>query len=293
MAGTIAVVADLRPRQRRLPARARARRAGVHDDAGRRRGAADVWNARRSVRHRGDRDLDVRLSRSRDPRADARLLRDGGRRLVLSGARARCTRDIARRALAIVLQTAWSCILALSGTLRSSCSTTSCSPTGSSSALTVATLLVFRRTVPLHGRPPQARFAHPAIQSCRSCSSLVAAAVVLSVVWADPRKRVARRAAARRGHSGVLLVQREAATAAPRNQIRHYDIASISRAVHGMGEEPPCRPVRSRGQQYSVRARSTSFPEFATRSRSTARTRTATGRCSNRSRRATASRPTA
>ena len=82
LVGTLAVVVDLRDRQRRLPARARARGTGGHDDAGVEGGGVHVRDARRSVRDRGDCDLDLRLPRPGDPGADARLLRDGGGRRV-------------------------------------------------------------------------------------------------------------------------------------------------------------------------------------------------------------------
>jgi basic amino acid/polyamine antiporter, APA family len=51
--------------------------------------------------------------------------------------------------------------------------------------LTVAAVLVFRRTFPLERRPPDS-FRAPGYPVVQIAFAIVAAAVVLSVIWADP-----------------------------------------------------------------------------------------------------------
>ena len=138
----------------------------------------------RPVRHRRDRDLDLRLPRPRDPRADARLLRDGGRRRLLPGARtaasalpdalARDRHSVhlvlhprARRAtyeqlLNYVVFADWIFF-----------------------GLTVGTVMVFRRTLPAGVQPGGllSRAGYPVVQIL---FVLISAAVVLSVVRDDP-----------------------------------------------------------------------------------------------------------
>ena len=117
VAGTIAVVVIYVTGQHRVSARAGSRPAWRTTAAP----AADA--ARRMfgpsgdpVRQRRDRHLDVRVPRPLDSRADPRLLRDGGGPAVRAGAR-----DLHPRfgtpSLAIVVQSTWACILALSGHL--------------------------------------------------------------------------------------------------------------------------------------------------------------------------------
>ncbi len=89
--------ARLRHDQRRLPEGARPWRPRRDHDAGVGFGAIAVRRRRRSIRDRGDRDLDVRVPEPLRAGADARLLRDGGRRRVLPAGRAGCIRSTRRR----------------------------------------------------------------------------------------------------------------------------------------------------------------------------------------------------
>ena len=89
--------AGLRHDQRRVPEGARPGRPRRDDDAGVGCGAVAVRRGRRSVRDRGDRDLDLRLPEPLRAGADARLLRDGGRRRVLPAGGAACIRNTRRR----------------------------------------------------------------------------------------------------------------------------------------------------------------------------------------------------
>jgi hypothetical protein len=73
---------DLRVRQRRVSARSRTRRAGDDDNASLEGCRDHVRIGWRPVRHRRDRDLDVRVSRPRHPGAHPRLLRNGCRSRV-------------------------------------------------------------------------------------------------------------------------------------------------------------------------------------------------------------------
>ena len=100
--------------------------------------AADAAGAlarrdRRALRRGRDRDLDVRLPQPRDPRADARLLRDGGRRRVLP-ALARLHPRFQTPGAAIVAAVGVGDRCSRSPASTAICSTRSCSRTGSSSA---------------------------------------------------------------------------------------------------------------------------------------------------------------
>ena len=134
--------------------------------------------SRRAVRRGGDRDLDVRLPQSRRARALARVLRDGGRRRVLPGARASCIRayrharrrdhpavGVGDRAGADAASTA-------------TCSTRSCSPTGSSSASRSRACSSCGR-----GLAPTPGYRTPGYPvAARASSSLVAVVVVYSTI---------------------------------------------------------------------------------------------------------------
>jgi APA family basic amino acid/polyamine antiporter len=98
-------------------------------------------------------------------------------------------------ALAIAVQTAWACALALTGEYGRLLNYVVFAD-WIFFGLTVATLMVFRRTHPLSGRPPDA-FVAPGYPIVPVLFVLVAVAVVLSVVLNDP-------ASAARG--AVLLV---------------------------------------------------------------------------------------
>jgi len=87
--------------------------------------------------------------------------------------------------LAIVLQSTWSCILALSGTYGQLLNYVVFAD-WIFFGLTVATVLVFRRTFPLARRPPDS-FRAPGYPVVQIAFTIVAAAVVLSVIWADPK----------------------------------------------------------------------------------------------------------
>jgi APA family basic amino acid/polyamine antiporter len=86
--------------------------------------------------------------------------------------------------LAILIQSAWSCMLALTGRYEQLLNYVVFAD-WIFFGLTVATLLVFRRTYPLRDRPP-GTFASAGYPAVPIAFVLVAAAVVASVVWADP-----------------------------------------------------------------------------------------------------------
>ena len=86
--------------------------------------------------------------------------------------------------LAIVLQTSWSCILVLSGTYGQLLNYVVFAD-WIFFGMTVGTLLVFRRAFPLEGRPAGS-FRAPGHPVLPILFMVAAAAVVLSVVWADP-----------------------------------------------------------------------------------------------------------
>jgi len=86
--------------------------------------------------------------------------------------------------LAIVIQSTWSCILALTGRYDQLLNYVVFAD-WIFFGLTVATVLVFRRTAPVSRRPPGS-FLAPGYPVLPILFSLIAAAVVLSVVLADP-----------------------------------------------------------------------------------------------------------
>jgi APA family basic amino acid/polyamine antiporter len=86
---------------------------------------------------------------------------------------------------AIVLQTVWSCVLALSGTYGQLLNYVVFAD-WIFFGLTVMTVLVFRRTLPTHERPPDT-FRMPAYPVLPILFALTAACVVSSVIWSDPR----------------------------------------------------------------------------------------------------------
>ena len=86
--------------------------------------------------------------------------------------------------LAIALQTTWSCLLAFSGSYGELLNYVVFAD-WIFFGLTVVTLLVFRRTVPLHDRPPRS-FRASGYPLVPILFIAVAAAVVFSVVRADP-----------------------------------------------------------------------------------------------------------
>ena len=86
--------------------------------------------------------------------------------------------------VAIVIQSAWSCVLALTGRYEQ-LSNYVVFADWIFFGLTVATLIVFRRTHPLAARPA-GTFRSPGYPVVEIAFVLVAAAVVLSVVRADP-----------------------------------------------------------------------------------------------------------
>ena len=87
--------------------------------------------------------------------------------------------------VAIALQTTWSCILALSGSYGQLLNYVVFAD-WIFFGLTVSTVLVFRRTVPVSERSPIA-FRAPGYPLLPALFVATAAAVVLSVVWADPQ----------------------------------------------------------------------------------------------------------
>ena len=86
--------------------------------------------------------------------------------------------------LAIVVQSTWSCVLALTGRYEQLLNYVVFAD-WIFFGLTVATVFVFRRTVPVSARPPGS-FLTPGYPVVPFIFSLIAAAVVLSVVYADP-----------------------------------------------------------------------------------------------------------
>ena len=88
-------------------------------------------------------------------------------------------------AVAIAVQTTWSCILALSGSYGQLLNYVVFAD-WIFFGLTVFTLIVFRRTVPLSQRP-RPSFQASGYPIVPALFVAVAAGVVLSVVWADPR----------------------------------------------------------------------------------------------------------
>ncbi len=87
-------------------------------------------------------------------------------------------------ALAIVVQSAWACALALTGRYEQLLNYVVFAD-WIFFGLTVSTVLVFRRTVPVTARPPGA-FLTPGYPVIPALFSTIAAAIVLSVVRADP-----------------------------------------------------------------------------------------------------------
>jgi APA family basic amino acid/polyamine antiporter len=87
--------------------------------------------------------------------------------------------------LAIVIQTTWTCVLALTGSYGQLLNYVVFAD-WIFFGLTVASVLVFRRTLPLAERDPNA-YRTPGYPVVPIAFAVVAAAVVLSVVWADPR----------------------------------------------------------------------------------------------------------
>jgi APA family basic amino acid/polyamine antiporter len=86
--------------------------------------------------------------------------------------------------VAIVIQSTWSCVLAVTGRYEQLLNYVVFAD-WIFFGLTVATVLVFRRTHPLTARPP-GTFTAPGYPVIQVAFVAVAAAVVLSVVWADP-----------------------------------------------------------------------------------------------------------
>jgi APA family basic amino acid/polyamine antiporter len=87
--------------------------------------------------------------------------------------------------LAIAIQSTWTCVLALTGRYEQLLNYVVFAD-WIFFGLTVATIFVFRRTLPLDQRPGES-FRAPGYPAIQIAFVLVAAAVVLSVVWADPR----------------------------------------------------------------------------------------------------------
>jgi APA family basic amino acid/polyamine antiporter len=86
--------------------------------------------------------------------------------------------------VAIVIQGAWSCVLALTGRYDQLLNYVVFAD-WIFFGLTVATVIVFRRTHPVSGRPP-GTFRSPGYPIVEAAFVVIAAAVVLSVVRADP-----------------------------------------------------------------------------------------------------------
>jgi APA family basic amino acid/polyamine antiporter len=87
--------------------------------------------------------------------------------------------------LAIAIQSTWTCVLALTGKYEQLLNYVVFAD-WIFFGLTVGTVLIFRRTFPLERRPPNS-FRAPGYPVIQILFVLVAAAVVFSVVWADPR----------------------------------------------------------------------------------------------------------
>ena len=85
---------------------------------------------------------------------------------------------------AIAVQTVWSCILALSGSYGQLLNYVVFAD-WIFFGLTVSTIMVFRRTVPIGARPASS-YRAPGYPLVPTLFVTVAAAIVLSVVWADP-----------------------------------------------------------------------------------------------------------
>jgi len=86
--------------------------------------------------------------------------------------------------LAIALQSTWSCVLALSGTYAQLLNYVVFAD-WIFFGLTVAAVLIFRRTAPIGHRPADS-FRAPGYPVIQIAFTLVSAGVVASVVWADP-----------------------------------------------------------------------------------------------------------
>jgi APA family basic amino acid/polyamine antiporter len=86
--------------------------------------------------------------------------------------------------VAILIQSTWSCVLALTGRYEQLLNYVVFAD-WIFFGLTVATVFVFRRTYPLHQRPPGtfAAWGYPILQLAFVA---IALGVVLSVIWADP-----------------------------------------------------------------------------------------------------------
>ena len=97
--------------------------------------------------------------------------------------------------VAILIQSTWSCVLALTGRYGQLLNYVVFAD-WIFFGLTVATVLVFRRTHPLAARPPGA-FRAPGYPVVPVAFVLVAAAVVASVVWRIRRARSAARCSSR------------------------------------------------------------------------------------------------
>ncbi len=87
--------------------------------------------------------------------------------------------------LAIVIQSTWTCVLALTGRYEQLLNYVVFAD-WIFFGLTVATVLIFRRTFPLDRREPDA-YRTPGYPILQIAFVTIAAAVVFSVVWADPR----------------------------------------------------------------------------------------------------------
>jgi len=86
--------------------------------------------------------------------------------------------------LAITIQSGWTCVLALTGRYEQLLNYVVFAD-WIFFGLTVGTVLIFRHTHPLGDRPPDS-FRAPGYPFVQIAFTIVAAAVVLSVVWADP-----------------------------------------------------------------------------------------------------------
>lgn len=87
--------------------------------------------------------------------------------------------------LAIAIQSTWTCVLALTGRYEQLLNYVVFAD-WIFFGLTVATVFVFRRSLPLSQRPANS-FRAPGYPFVQAAFVIVAAAVVFSVVWADPR----------------------------------------------------------------------------------------------------------
>ena len=107
--------------------------------------------------------------------------------------------------IAILIQSTWSCVLALTGRYEQLLNYVVFAD-WIFFGLTVATVIVFRRTHPLSQRPPGTFPRAGLSAACQIAFVVVAAAVVLSVVRADPSSAWRGAVLLAAGHSGVLLV---------------------------------------------------------------------------------------